>query len=142
MEDIRFRARHYNHKWYYGMATPTGNAVNLAAFFTNLYAGNFDIKSLGQFVGIYDINREPIYNGDLIQIISDKMSVIETSKRIVQVIYDRTTASFGLWGIRTNDDRQKVGFISFYYLFGKTTLPNMTIVGNVTETPKRWQFGK
>ena len=142
MLNLKFRARSYTGNWYYGASNPVGKLEsNLATFFTNIYAGNFDVKTLGQFAGIYDSRKIAIYEDDLTEIISDKMSVIESSRRIVQVIYDRTTASFGLWGIRTDDHKQKVGFVSFYYLFGKTALPNITVIGNIHETPKRWQYG-
>ena len=69
MRTIKFRAKGVDGEWWYGEDTPTkeDRHANLAVFFMNLYAGQLDSKTLGQYIDRKAAEGKNIYEGDIVR---------------------------------------------------------------------------
>lgn len=81
-----------------------------------------DEKTVGQFIGLHDINRKEIYEGDVVKIFNG----------IYKVVWDVTMVSFRLerWINKSNDFRELSTFLTPYHE------SHVEIIGNIIDNPE------
>ena len=68
MREIKFRAKHKVLGWKYGTVLYTANDDMWQLVDENSVFYEINRETLGQFTGLYDKNKVPIYEGDIVEL--------------------------------------------------------------------------
>ena len=113
MRDIKFRGKTKLGDWLYGSLTNIVNHYQIVAC-TGAYMDVLE-ETIGQFTGLYDKNKTPIYEGDIVRYFENECAYIHWNK-------DRMA-----WGIEPID---KEVYFDSPYLSDNT---NIEVIGNIYE---------
>lgn len=96
MREIKFRAKtHLNDEWLYSTGidiTEGGNEIKMVYGDTEMSDVWLNVipESLGQYIGLKDINGKEIYEGDIVELIFEEDGETLTGKGIVKYLDDWT----------------------------------------------------